>query len=145
MKFKDRFRMLLDEEDITAKKLGKKIGIDTTSIYFYLRGSLPNIENAVKLANHFNCTLNYLFALDSYPDEYDFSTTFNMDNFYSKYDNLLHSKNCSHYYLSGVIGLCESSKDAWKKGAIPKMEALIKIAQYFDVSIDYLIGRSESM
>lgn len=143
MEFKDVFQRLLEEHDIKAKPLGKKIGIDNTSIYFYKRGSLPNVENAVKLANYFNCTLNYLFGLDTYPDEFDFSLTYDISKFYDRYDALLEEKECSHYYLSTLIGLCDSSKDAWKKGAIPKMESLIKIAKFFDVSIDYLVGRSD--
>lgn len=32
----------------------------------------------------------------------------------------------------------------WKNGTIPKGEALLKIADYFDCSIDYLLGRTNS-
>ncbi len=33
----------------------------------------------------------------------------------------------------------------WKKGrSTPKTETLIKIAEYFNVSIDYLVGRTDN-
>jgi len=37
------------------------------------------------------------------------------------------------------IGLNNSSPTAWKRGAIPKGETLQKIANYFGVSVDYLL------
>lgn len=39
------------------------------------------------------------------------------------------------------IGLSRSACSHWSKGNLPKPEALIKIADYFDVSTDYLLGR----
>ena len=32
----------------------------------------------------------------------------------------------------------------WKNGSIPNIEALIKLSDYFQVSIDFLLGRSDS-
>lgn len=33
----------------------------------------------------------------------------------------------------------------WKNGSIPNGETLIKLADYFGISIDYLLGRSETI
>lgn len=40
------------------------------------------------------------------------------------------------------IGLSSGIISKWKSGGIPNGETLIKLANYFDVSIDYLLGLS---
>ena len=31
----------------------------------------------------------------------------------------------------------------WKQGSLPNTEALIKVSNYFDCSVDYLLGRTD--
>lgn len=39
------------------------------------------------------------------------------------------------------LELSNSAISEWKKGkAFPKTDAIVKLAQYFDVSVDYLLG-----
>lgn len=40
------------------------------------------------------------------------------------------------------IGVSHGTVTAWKQGTLPNIETMIKIAEYFDCSIDYLIGRT---
>ncbi len=40
------------------------------------------------------------------------------------------------------IGLSSGIISKWKNGGIPNGETLMKLAKYFDVSIDYLLGLS---
>lgn len=137
MEFKERFKNFLEDYEITAKNLGDQLGIDHSSIYLYLQGSLPNIENAVKLANYFNCSLNYLFGLDAYPDEYRFNKTFEISSFFRKYKNILQEKGLTHYRVSKDLGLGNSSFQKWKSGSAPKIETLIKLSKYFDCPVDF--------
>lgn len=41
------------------------------------------------------------------------------------------------------IGISKATVSYWKQGNTPKPDALSKIAQYFDVSVDYLIGKTD--
>lgn len=41
------------------------------------------------------------------------------------------------------IGLSTSKGTAWKGGAIPKGDVLLKLAHYFHVSTDYLLGNTD--
>ena len=43
--------------------------------------------------------------------------------------------------LVKALGLSTSKVTAWKNGSVPKGENLVKIADYFDCSVDYLLGR----
>lgn len=145
MNFSQRFTDLLEEEMTTAKQLGVKLGIDHTSIYLYLQGSIPNVKNAVKLANYYNCTLNYLFGLDYYPNEYTFFKTYNSTLFFERYTGLLKLRKVSHYKICKDCGIGNSSFIRWKDGREPKLETLIKISDYLKCNIDYLIGRSNDL
>lgn len=46
--------------------------------------------------------------------------------------------------VAKAIGLSNAVATGWKNGSIPSGEALIKLADYFDCSVDYLLGRTEN-
>lgn len=43
--------------------------------------------------------------------------------------------------VAKAIGISSASVTYWKQGSTPRDTALQKIAEYFDVSIDYLLGK----
>lgn len=45
--------------------------------------------------------------------------------------------------LLKTLGLSTSKGTAWKNGSIPKGDTLLKIASYFHVSTDYLLGNTD--
>lgn len=56
---------------------------------------------------------------------------------------LLQSRNISAYRLSKDTGIPQSLLSLYKNGEkMPSVENLRKIADYFGVSVDYLLGRS---
>lgn len=56
---------------------------------------------------------------------------------------LLDQRNISVYRLCKSLNLDQSMVRRWlQDGRMPSAENLIKLADYFDVSIDYLVGRS---
>ena len=61
-----------------------------------------------------------------------------------KIQDLIAKNNLSAYKLSLEIGLNKTFLTDWKNGkAKPSADALRKIADYFNVSVDYLLGRTE--
>ena len=46
--------------------------------------------------------------------------------------------------VCSTLGFSSATATKWKSGSVPNGEALLKIAQYFDVSIDYLLGRTDN-
>ena len=57
--------------------------------------------------------------------------------------DLLQEQNVTQYTLSKAIGVSQGNISDWKSGrAAPKADALLKIADYFGVSVDYLLGRT---
>lgn len=56
--------------------------------------------------------------------------------------NLMNSKKITQKQLADILGLSRSAIYKYQEGkAEPNIETLIKIADYFDVSLDYLCGR----
>lgn len=61
-----------------------------------------------------------------------------------KIQELLNKRNMSAYKLSLEIGLNKTFLTDWKNSkAKPSADALTKIADYFNVSVDYLLGRTD--
>ena len=64
--------------------------------------------------------------------------------FYDIYQNLCNEINKAPSRVAVELGLNKSTVSVWKrKGAIPNSDTLQKIAEYFNVSVDYLLGNEE--
>ena len=61
--------------------------------------------------------------------------------FWQNFKKLCESVRMSPNAVCAELGLSTATATYWKKGTIPKIDALIKLSDYFNVSIDYLIGR----
>lgn len=62
------------------------------------------------------------------------------------WDNLFHlcmNKGIKPNALVDEIGVSSGIITKWKNGTTPNGETLKKIADYFDVSVDYLLGRTD--
>lgn len=63
---------------------------------------------------------------------------------YEIYENLLNEKGVKTSEVCRATGIPQSTFSDWKKGkSNPKSEKLQKLADYFDVSVDYLTGKSD--
>ena len=69
---------------------------------------------------------------------------FSIEVVLSKIATLMSNENITANALTNKAGLTGSAITEWTKGkAKPSMVALIKIANYFNVSVDYLLGRTD--
>lgn len=63
-------------------------------------------------------------------------------NFYETIKEICNrKKNITLTEMVRALELSTSMPTNWKRGIIPNGETLIKLADYLDVSIDYLLGR----
>lgn len=63
--------------------------------------------------------------------------------FWERLYELCLKKGCKPNTVAKSIGLSTAIATKWKNGAIPNGEALAKIADYLDCSVDYLLGRTD--
>lgn len=64
---------------------------------------------------------------------------------YSGLLELCKNKGVSVSSVLTKLGLTTANTGAWKNGGCPSAEVLKKLADYFNVSTDYLLGRNETV
>lgn len=64
--------------------------------------------------------------------------------FYERLEAICSRNGITVSSLVKALGLSTSKVTAWKSGSVPKGETLVKIADYFNVSVDYLLGRADT-
>jgi len=58
---------------------------------------------------------------------------------------LLQNRNITAYRLSKDTGISEALISNWKSGRqLPKYDSIILLCDYFNVSADYLLGRTDN-
>lgn len=135
--FQERLQELLDENNLNRVQLAQLIGISNTTINSYFNlGFYPEIKIAIKISNHFSCSLDYLLGLsENKVNHYE-----NKNSFFQNFDKLLklHNKTITMCMLE--LKMSKNNYSRWKNGYYPKTITLIEIAKYFDTSVDYLVG-----
>lgn len=64
---------------------------------------------------------------------------------YEYFRQIIDSRGITTYMVSKATGISQSTFSDWKRGRYqPKLNKLIKIADYLGVSINELIGRKEN-
>lgn len=61
--------------------------------------------------------------------------------FYEIFSDLLQSKKITANRFATDIGISEGAVRAWRNGKLPSFDILSRTADYFDITIDELIGR----
>ena len=140
-KLPDRLQELMIQRDIKAVDLAKEIGISPSTVGRYLQGMrLPSFSHFVKLLEFFNCSADFLIGLIDYPPE---NVRYrSVPPFSERFRGLLAEYKMSQYSLHQKTKLSYDNFNKWLKGInSPFLDNLLKLAQAFDCSVDYLIGR----
>ena len=64
--------------------------------------------------------------------------------FFDQFVALCKAKGVSPNFVAREIGVSSGSVTAWKQGTLPRSATLSKIADYFCVSTDYLLGNEKA-
>ena len=63
---------------------------------------------------------------------------------YEKFEKLLNDRNITAYQVAKDTGISNVTLTEWKKGTYkPKADKLLKLAEYFGVSIEYFLKKEE--
>lgn len=66
------------------------------------------------------------------------------ETFFEKYDSLCKSRNETPNSVAKIIGASSGSVTAWKNGTVPRPATIVKIAEYFSVSVDFFLDSDKS-
>lgn len=62
---------------------------------------------------------------------------------YQRIKTLCEKRSISIAKLESELGFGNSSIKKWERVSSPSIDKIIKVASYFDVSVDYLLGRTD--
>ncbi len=136
---KDTLTDFLLAENCSKSELARRIGLPHGQFTKYFLGVPPEFESAIKIANYFHCSLDYLFGLTDKFTKTKCLLVLDRYSFIEKYLKLLEKNKVSHFAVCKEIGISEKNLSYWKKHNLPTTQVVIKIADYFGVSIDCLV------
>ncbi len=64
--------------------------------------------------------------------------------FWNIFYKLCEEKHTKPNAVAKIIGASSATCTKWKNGTIPNGDTLLKLADYLDVSVDYLLGRTNN-
>ncbi|MBE5741601.1 MAG: helix-turn-helix transcriptional regulator [Clostridiales bacterium] len=133
---------LIKEKSITKSALSKELGLSSSSVIsaWALGKKMPSLENAIKLANYFDLSLDYLFGFKEIDDKntkYKQVSTFN-----ERLKSYMNNEKISQNQMTKNGEFYFANFNQWfYKNSDPDMSTVIKLAKYLKVSLDYLAGR----
>lgn len=133
--FQERLQDLLIEKSMSRLQLAKKINANPETINGYFNDNLyPEIKIAKRIADTFDCSLDYLLGVSENFNNKDKNNL----SFIDTVKKLLKENHKSVEKAMKEMNINESTYYRWQTGSVPHTSVLITLANYFDVSVDYL-------
>lgn len=138
----NRLHELRKERGLTLRQLNNLTGISDVNLSRYERGTVqPKEETWRKLAYYYGVQISYLKGTDKEFDTY-------LENMVDKNLRLKELResenNVSQADIAKTFHITRQAVQRWEVGkSEPNIKTLIALADYFNVSIDYLVGRSD--
>ncbi len=140
--FKTRLEELVSDSNVPKSKLPKAMGIDYRSFSGALNyGILPRTRTLIKIADYFRVSLAFLLGKT---DDDTFEPSALNETFADRIVLLCDEKKITQYFLAMKCHFDKSYFSRWLgKKYLPELEFSEIIADYFGVSLDYLLGRTD--
>ena len=142
LSFQKRFKDILDDSEYKRTEIVKLIPISQSTLSNALTyGIIPSTKTLLKIADFFDISINYLLGKT---DVEGFDKSSSTASFLSRFESLCSEKEVTHYKVASDCLFDKSNISRWiSKGFIPELEILELLCDYFNVSIDYILGRTD--
>ena len=142
----EKILTLMSENADTAYKIEKELGLASGIFQKWKNGkSSPSPEAIIKLSQHFGVSTDYIFGLTNKKASATNANEYNLPLTIERVLELLNTTNEATYKVEKNAGLSNASFQAWKNGrSKPSSDSIVKLAKYFNVTTDYLLGLSDS-
>ena len=134
--FAEQLKTLRKINGLTQKELAENVGVQQGAINKWeSKQTEPNIEKLVKLADYFDVSLDYLMGGKMKNITEEFSLCLK---------KIRMKRKLSQKQIAEELKISQQQYSNWEGGIItPNAETLVRLADYFDVSVDYLLGRKK--
>ncbi len=137
--FHERLCELMIEKGVNTVSLAAAIGVSDETVRRWKNGQRDILlSQLVKLADYFQCSLDFLAGRSDAVLDYQVR---DMPPFYDRLRAVMAEKGVTRYRLVKELPVYDGYFTNWKKGRSPNILTLILLADYLDVTIDYLVGR----
>ena len=139
-KFVERLKELLSDHEMKPAHLAKELGVTRKVICRYLNGErFPSLNMAFRMAAYFHCSIDFLLGRSDTGAEFD---PLPLSPFKERLPFLLDFFKKSRYRIAKDAHIDESIIYDWQNGtSSPSLESLIALADYFECSIEFILGR----
>lgn len=129
-----------NKEKLDGKTLANHLGVAPPTITRYLNAKrAPTVKNLVMLADYFNCTTDFLLGRENENYAKSFKAC---PPFSQQFVKLLDHYGYNCLTFSNEANIHQSRVYDWKNGKkIPTIDSIIKIAEFFDCTVDFVLGR----
>ena len=140
-KFPLRLRELMEEKEWKSEEVSEKLGIAGSAVRAWLRGEkLPSLKNIVLLADLFACSLDFLVGRK---ENFEEVAARPLPEFYGRLREIMNERGVNRYALTSSGTVNDSRVTRWAKGESPSLPSLCVLADYLNISLDYLVGRTD--
>ncbi len=144
--FIERLKELRKQSGLTQKQVAEHLDITQSAYAQWETGKLnPKKETIQKFADLFNVSYDYLWHGTSEPQTTNAIIETNSGTFPERLRQLRTEADLTQKQLADIVGTTQQNIAFWETGRQrPKQPSLIKLANYFNVSIDYLlVGKAQ--
>ena len=125
---------------MSALAFSEKIGVTSSIAAKWVReNSAIKLSNLLKIAFFFNCSVDFICGRTLNQGKFNPAAP----TFPERIDALVKLNGKPRIDIFKNIDINYRALYDWRKGSVPLSTQLITIADYFDVTIDYLIGIEE--
>lgn len=145
--FIERLKELREKSGLTQKQVAEHLDITQSAYAQWETGRInPKKETIQKFADLFNVSYDYLWNGISEPQTTNAIIETNSGTFPERLRQLRTEADLTQQQLADIVGTTQQNIAFWETGRQrPKQPSLIKLANYFNVSIDYLlVGKAQA-
>lgn len=135
----ERLSALMKENGYNPNSLAGKIGVSPSAIRKWVSADGDVVlSNLLKIADLFDCSIDYIAGRSDDDGKCGFK---NAPNFGEQLRKVISESGKSVYDICKHTTFKWQCFSDWFGGKQPKLSSLIKLADYFDCTIDGLVGR----
>ena len=142
-KYSKRIKHLIYENECpTNQDFADLVDVDGTIISKAVNfGIFPSLRTLIKIADKLELSLKYLMGIEN---ENEFLPSENPSTFHIRLAELSEENKIKFGKLASKTSFARNYIYEWnREGTLPSIDYLFEIADYFKVSPDYLLGRTD--
>lgn len=141
--FCNRLKLIIEVNDcISNKQFAELVGVSTPVISKAINfGIVPTVRTLIRIADKLELSLKYLLGLNN---RNEFVPAIVPLTFHIRLKELVDEKNINYGQLATKMCFPRTYIYEWmKEKSLPSIDYILSISEYFKVTPDYLLGRSD--